>query len=94
MTGAAELDDDAVRLLARYLVALQGSNPDAHATPSFPVQMAIRATKPRLASGSMPAWWNALPTATAMLQADPDILGRIAADIRFDPFAWHRETKL
>ena len=94
MTDAAELDDDAVRLLARYLVALQGNNPDAHATPSFPVQMAIRATKPRLASGSMPAWWNALPTATAMLKADPDILGRISADISFDPIAWHRRPQI
>lgn len=93
MTDVADLHDDEVRLLARYLVAFRGSNPDAHATPSFSIQMAIRAAKPRIAAGSMPAWWNAVPTATAMLQAHPDILGRIAADIRFDPFAWHRNTQ-
>ena len=90
--AAVSPDDDEVRLLARYLVAFKGNNPGAHATPSFPVQMAIRTAQPRLASGSMPAWWNAVGLANAMLEADPDILGRIAADIRFDPFEWHRRT--
>ena len=92
MSGAADLDADEVRLLARYLVAFKGNNPDAHADPSIPIQMAIRAVHPRLAYGAMPAWWNTVPLATTMLAADPEILGRIAADIQFDPFEWHRRT--
>lgn len=92
MSDAADLDADEVRLLARYLVAFRGSDPDAHADPSAHIQMAIRAVHPRLAYGAMPAWWNTVPLATTMLKTDPTILGRIAADIRFDPFAWHRRT--
>ena len=85
-----DLARDEVQLLARYLVAFRGGDPDAVIIPSFTVQAAIRATRSDLRYRPTPAWFNAVPAADAMLAADPLIFGRIAADARFDPVEWHR----